>query len=393
MPAENPTMRIDGATVPTDNSTASADNSTGRDDRVLMRTIVSVNAKGGCGKSTIAMNVAASLARRGFKVLLADLDPQSQLTQWLRAGDGFNEAGTLTAALAGKETFESVIGQTQVPGVWFVPSSEGLEALSREMTDLDGYYTVFTQMLATQASRFDYCVIDAPNQISPLMESAIWPADLFLVPFESTKAVRSYANFYQLVLKLRPNDLPPMLHILSNLSKQMGLRKKVIATMQLHGIALARTEVRTCGWLAQVDEHGGDIFAWRPHSIGATDIAALTDEVLNVLAGGSAASSSDPIVQRDEPAAMIEDNLSGPEVEKSGRPDNSAPDAEPIPLALADDGIPALGTFKLRDDRLIPEADYPSSSVEAHPLTDTSPDPVGNPRGDEQQAQLNNFTI
>jgi chromosome partitioning protein len=312
-----------------------------------MRTIVSVNAKGGCGKSTIAMNVAASLARRGFKVLLVDMDPQAQLSQWTGSSDGFHDAGTLTAALAGRETFENVISMTDVPNVWFVPSSEGLEALSREITDLDGYYTVFTTMLATQADRFDFTIIDSANQISPLMESSIWPADLFLVPFESTKAVRSYANFYQLVLKLRPNDLPPMLHVLSNLSKQMGLRKKVIETMKLHGITPATTEVRTCGWLAQVDEHGGDIFAWRPHSIGAIDIASLTDEVLKVL--------------DTEPQLPVP--------------------VDPAAEAIADD-TPILGTFKLRDDRLIPEHEHQPVVPRNLPPSD-----------DDTQELINNFTI
>jgi chromosome partitioning protein len=316
-----------------------------------MRTIVSVNAKGGCGKSTIAMNVAASLGRCGFKVLLVDTDPQSQLTQWTKNGDGFHDAGTLTAALAGKEPFENVISMTDVPNVWFVPSSEGLEALSREMTDTDGYYTVFTTMLATQADRFDFTVIDAPNQISPLMESAIWPADLFVVPFESTKAVRSYANFYQLVLKLRPNDLPPMLHVLSNLSKQMGLRKRVIETMQLHGITPAATEVRTCGWLAQVDEHGGDIFAWRPHSIGAIDITRLTDEILTLFGH---------ITPESPPTSGALTPTSPPEIDA----------AEPS----------MLGTFKLREDQLIPEHEYQPSN--------TLP-----PRREDTQDLINNFTI
>ncbi len=341
-----------------------------------MRTIVSVNAKGGCGKSTIAMNVAASLARRGFKVLLVDMDPQAQVTQWLKAGDGFHEAGTLTAALAGKESFDNVISMTDVPNAWFVPASEGLEALSREMTDLDGYYTVFTSMLATQAGRFDFCVIDAPNQISPLMEGSIWPADLFLVPFESTKAVRSYANFYQLVLKLRPNDLPPMLHILSNLSKQLGLRKKVIETMNLHGITPAATEVRTCGWLAQVDEHGGDIFAWRPHSIGAVDIAALTDEVLRLFEHGPHAASTQTTLQINAAAAA---GASAP-----------PPPAEELPAVFPDAAVPTLGTFKLRDERLIPEHEYTPPSLADQP---TDPQAQLPPVDDATQDLINNFTI
>ena len=119
------------------------------------------------------------------------------------------------------------------------------------------------------------------------MENCIYPSDIFIVPFESTKAVRSYANFYQLLLRLRPEEEHRVLHVLSNLSRQPGLRQRVINAMQLQGIARANTEVRTCGWLAQVDENGGSIFEYRPFSKGAADMGALVEEVLALLGNGS----------------------------------------------------------------------------------------------------------
>jgi len=115
------------------------------------------------------------------------------------------------------------------------------------------------------------------------MENAIYPSDLFIVPFESTKTVRSYANFFKLLMRLRPGEEHRLLHVLSNLSRQPGLHRKVIETMNVHGIPRATTEVRTCGWLAQVDEHGGSIFHWRPYAKGAADMAALLNEVLELL--------------------------------------------------------------------------------------------------------------
>src|SRR5207302_4152471 len=102
-------------------------------------------------------------------------------------------------------------------------------------------------------------------------------------PFESTKAVRSYANFYQLLARIRPGEEHRVLHVMSNLSRQPGLRNRVMETLELHGIPRARTEIRTCGWLAQVDENGGSIFQYRPHSKGAEDMAALVGEVLELL--------------------------------------------------------------------------------------------------------------
>ena len=177
----------------------------------------------------------------------------------------------------------SIIQSTKFENLFFIASSQGLEDLGRQITEVEGYQTILTRLLSSLTRSFEFIVIDSPNQISPVMENCIYPSDVFIVPFESTKAVRSYANFYQLLLRLRPQEQHKVLHVLSNLSRQPGLRRRVIETIGAQGIALARTEVRTCGWLAQVDENGGSIFHYRPHSKGAEDMAALVGEVLEVL--------------------------------------------------------------------------------------------------------------
>lgn len=182
-------------------------------------------------------------------------------------------------AMTGKQPIAEITQPTHVDNLSFIASSEELEELGRRITDNENYYLLLTRCLSEIVEHFDFVVIDSPNQISPIMENAIYPSDLFIVPFESTKAVRSYANFYKLMLRLRGEE-PPILHVLSNLSRLEGHRKRVIEIMDREAIKRAHTEVRSCGWLAQVDEHGGSIFDYRPHAKGAQDIESLLGEVL-----------------------------------------------------------------------------------------------------------------
>lgn len=133
--------------------------------------------------------------------------------------------------MSGSASFDEIIQTTHIGGLSFIASSEGLEELGRQITDYENYPTILTRLLSSvRRTSFDYVVIDSPNQISPIMENAIYPADLFIVPFESTKAVRSYANFYKLLVRLRPDGDYRILHVLSNLTRQAGLRQRVTST-------------------------------------------------------------------------------------------------------------------------------------------------------------------
>lgn len=254
-----------------------------------MKIITSINAKGGCGKSTVASNLAAGLARRGHRTLLLDLDPQAQITEWFHLGDQFSVLGSITAVFTSQQTFAEVIQRSHLPNLDFVASSAPLEELGQQLRMHDGYEQLlahFFEHLPDDPNApppYDYVVVDSPNQVSPVMDNAIFTTDLFVIPFLDTSSVRSFPNVYKQIHEIRDDDDYEVLHLLTNLSRMPGKRQAVLHMLEEFGIEPARTELRHCAYLGQTDTQGGSIFEYMPKSNGAADIEALVDEVITTV--------------------------------------------------------------------------------------------------------------
>ncbi|ACH85002.1 MULTISPECIES: ParA family protein [Acidithiobacillus] len=148
---------------------------------VAMRTVAIANQKGGVGKTTTAVNLAAGLAQNGKRVLLIDLDPQANATTGL--GLGGSATATIYHALLGELPLSAVLLNAFPEGLSLAPSSPDLAGAEVELYGRPDRERRLQDALAPVAG-FDYALIDCPPALNMLTINALVAADSVLIPMQ-----------------------------------------------------------------------------------------------------------------------------------------------------------------------------------------------------------------
>ncbi len=252
--------------------------------RSMSKVIAVANQKGGVGKTTSAVNIAASLGAKGKNTLLVDIDPQGNST----SGVGFDRRSLETTSydiLINGAKGQDAVRQTAFAGLSVIPSSADLAAAEIELADIPAREAVLKNALAPLRAAYDFILIDCPPSLGLITTNALNAADSVLIPVQceyyALEGLSQLMNSVQAV-KRRYNDRLELEGVLLtmydgrlNLTQQVVAEIKKYFPRKVFSTVIPRT-VR----LSEAPSYGQPILYYDRSNKGAQAYSALTDEIL-----------------------------------------------------------------------------------------------------------------
>ena len=253
---------------------------------VPTKVIAVANQKGGVGKTTTAVNLAACLASVGKNILLFDLDPQANAT----SGVGVEKIEGTSAyqVLLGEGSLLEKIKPTVFDRLFVIPSEVDLCAADLELARLENHLHRLALVLqpVRDSGRYDVIFIDCPPSLGILSLNAFAASDGILIPLQCEYyALEGISMMNRILVHLRPAGVNPRLEIFGVVMTMFDGRTKlsnevVTEVRRLLGAKVFETEIPRTTRLAEAPSHGKPIIHYDPYSTGSAAYQVLAQEFL-----------------------------------------------------------------------------------------------------------------
>jgi chromosome partitioning protein len=249
-----------------------------------MRTVAIANQKGGCGKTTTSVNLAAALALLGKRTLLIDLDPQAHATIGLGHNPEGLEQTVYDLFTDSSDSISTVVIKSRVERLSLLPSNVLLSGVDVELASVENREYVLNDRLNEVRSDYDMCLIDCSPSLSLLTLNALVASDEIIIPVQAhyyaLEGLRLLLETIDIVKRRFNQNLQILGILLTFVEARTKLSRQVQRQMrEFFGDLVFDTVIHKDVRLAEAPSAHEPVFTYAPQSKGATEHKILAEEI------------------------------------------------------------------------------------------------------------------